>query len=129
MEHFLTPPHSLLVTPYLWFKGWQKSAVTSMSAIRSRVRFRLLALPADLLVINYVGLSLSGTLSKFDRGPYPLLQREGPNDGLTPLADIIAPGSRRLIAPGSDHFFAEDPRIDDKTIALTQTLIALLEKK
>ena len=129
IEYIQTPPRSWLFNPYLWAKGWKKSAVDSMGATRSRARFARLTLPRDLLVINYVGLSLSGSLSKFSKDKYPILKREGPNDGLTPLADIVAPDSLTLIAPGSDHFFAEDPRIDEKTVALTKAVISLLGQK
>ena len=129
VEHMQQPPRSWLFNTILWVKGWKKSAVESMGTTQSRPRFAGLRLPSDLLVINYVGLSLSGSLSKFSRDKYPILKREGPNDGLTPLADIIAPGSLTLIAPGSDHFFAEDPRIDEKTVALARAVIALLGEK
>lgn len=129
IEYIQQPPRSLIFNAVLWFKGWKKPAVASMGATRSRDRFARLTLPRGLLVINYVGLSLSGSLSRFSKDKYPILRREGPNDGLTPLADIIAPDSLTLIAPGSDHFFAEDPRINEKTVALSKTVIALLEMK
>ena len=41
---------------------------------------------------------------------------EKPNDGLTLLRDVIAPDSLTIMALGSDHFFSEDPKINDKTI-------------
>lgn len=129
VDYYQKPPRSFFLNTFLWLKGWKKESIVSMSATNSRPRFRRLKLPDDMLVINYVGLSLSGSLSKFSKDKYPILQREGPNDGLTPLADIIAPHSLTLVAPGSDHFFAEDPRIDGKTVALTKCVISLLEKR
>jgi len=81
-----------------------------------------------MLVINYLGLSLSGKISKYSKDTYPLLSSEGPNDGLTLLSDVIVPNSLTIIAIGSDHFFAEDPRINDKTVALTKVVISYLEK-
>ena len=79
-----------------------------MSANRSRIRFaRLSGIDNNILVINYLGLSLSGQLSKYSKDKYPLLVSEGPNDGLTLLTDIIAPNSLTIVAFGSDHFFAE----------------------
>ncbi|MFZ5496190.1 MAG: hypothetical protein ACOZE5_12760 [Verrucomicrobiota bacterium] len=129
LEAAAKPPQSLLFKTYLWFKGWDRRAVESMNATRSRARFARLKLPESTLVVNYVGLSLSGSLSKYSRGKYPLLRSEGPNDGLTPLADIIAPGGLTLIAPTSDHFLAEDPLIDRKTVALAKAVITLLEEK
>ena len=46
---------------------------------------------------------------------------------LTLLADAIAPGSQTIVAMGSDHFFAEDPNINEKTVALMALIIATLE--
>lgn len=129
LEIAARPPQSLVFKTILWFKGWERDAVESMGATRLRARFDQLKLPQGMLVVNYVGLSLSGSLSKYAQDKYPLLKREGPNDGLTPLADIIAPGSLTLIAPGSDHFFAEDPLIDRKTVALAKAVVSLLEEK
>ena len=77
----------------------------------------------------YMGLPLSGQLSKYSTDKYPLLASKGPNDSLTLLRDIIAPDSLTIIALGSDHFFAEDPKINDKTIALTILVISYLEGK
>jgi hypothetical protein len=57
-----------------------------------------------------------------------LLISEGPNDGLTLLSDIIAPSILTIIALGSDHFFAEDHRINDKTVALAKVVISCLDK-
>ncbi len=52
-----------------------------------------------------------------------MMRGDGPNDGLTLLPDILAPNSLSILAPRSDHFFAEDPEIDDKTLALLLILI------
>ena len=76
-----------------------------------------------------MGLPLSGQLSKYSKDKYPLLASKGPNDGLTLLRDVIAPNSLTIIALGSDHFFAEDPKINAKTIALTILVISYLEGK
>ena len=58
-----------------------------------------------------------------------MLVSKGPNDGLTLLRDVIAPNSLTIIELGSDHFFAEDPKINAKTIALTILVISYLEGK
>ena len=73
-------------------------------------------------------LSLAEKLSKYSKDKYPLLISEGPNDGVTLLSDIIAPSSLTIIALGSDHFFAEDHRINDKTVALAKVVISYLDK-
>jgi hypothetical protein len=98
-----------------------------MSAAESRDRVRSLALPSHIRVINYLGLSLTGSLSSLSVYKYPLIADQGPNDGLTLLADIIAPGSLTLVATGSDHYFAEDPQINRKTIAMVRTVFDLID--
>lgn len=127
IEYLQEWPRNWLLEIGLRAKRWEKKNVLSMSVNRSRKRFQRLKLPDHILVINYLGLSLSGELSKYSLDKYPILRREGPNDGLTLLADILAPGSITIIAPGSDHFFNEDPEIDIKTVALAQTAIQYLK--
>ncbi len=122
-------PRSWLFEAVRRFKGWDKQEILSMSAANCRARFKRLTIPDHILVINYLGLSLSGGLSKYSRDKYPILSEQGPNDGLTLLADIIAPRSITIVAPGSDHFFNEDPDINIKTVALAQTTIQLVQQQ
>ncbi|PVV12587.1 MAG: hypothetical protein B6D72_07525 [gamma proteobacterium symbiont of Ctena orbiculata] len=110
-----------------WHKDWDLEAITSMSAKESRRRFAELQIDPDILVINYLGIPLSGQISRYSRDNYPLLRSDGPNDGLTLLTDAIAPQSLTIVALGSDHFFAEDPRIDEKTVALMKLILTYLE--
>ncbi|PUB81401.1 MAG: hypothetical protein DBP00_19005 [gamma proteobacterium symbiont of Ctena orbiculata] len=110
-----------------WHKDWDLEAITSMSAKESRRRFAELQIDPDILVINYLGIPLSGQISRYSRDNYPLLRSDGPNDGLTLLTDAIAPQSLTIVALGSDHFFAEDPRIDEKTVALMKLILIYLE--
>ena len=53
---------------------------------------------------------------------------DGPNDGLSLLPDLIVPNTQTILAPESDHFFAEDPEIDMKTVAFLKTILERLEK-
>jgi len=128
VDYYLQWPQRWLFNIVLWYVGWDKDKLVSMSAKASRKRFSRLSLSNSVLVINYLGLSLSGQLSEYSKTRYLLLAPEGPNDGLTLLADVILPGSMTIIATGSDHFFAEDPLIDVKTVALTKTVISYLQK-
>jgi hypothetical protein len=41
---------------------------------------------------------------------------------------VIAPDSLTVVALGSDHFFAEDPEIDRKTVALIKLVVAYANK-
>lgn len=125
IDYFQHWPQKALLNVALVFLGWDNDEIMTLSAEQSRQRSRSLHLPDDLLVVNYIGLSLTGSLSRRTSFNYPILSREGPNDGLTPLADIIAPGSLTLIAPDSDHYFNEDPLIDIKTVAMLKTVLEL----
>lgn len=113
---------------YMWWRGWDPEELESMAVEPSRKRFERLSISEDLLVINYIGFPLSGQVSPYSQDKYPLFAPEGPNDGLTWLTDAMAPNSLTLIALGRDHFLAQDPRIDEKTVALAKTVIFYLEK-
>ncbi len=119
-------PQRWLLRPLFGVLGWDAQAIDSMSARTSRARFARLQLPPSLLVINYVGVPLSGQLSRFSRDKYPLLARLGPNDGLTLLPDVLVPGGLSYVAFGSDHFFAEDPQINARTVALLRLVLDYL---
>jgi len=112
-----------------WWREWNRDAVMSMGTGPSQKRFTRLRIDADVLIINYVGIPLSGQLSKFARDKYPLLRDAGPNDGLTLLTDAIAPKSHTVVAVGRDHFFAADPKINAKTLALMALVIDALDEQ
>jgi hypothetical protein len=128
IDYYQEWPQRWLFNTVIWYQGWNKDKMLSMSVKQSRDRFEQLNINKNILVINYMGLPLSGQLSKYSKDKYPLLASKGPNDGLTLLRDVIAPNSLTVIAFGSDHFFAEDPKINDKTIALTILVISYLEE-
>ena len=128
IDHIQGLPQSLMFNVVVLIEGWDKEAILSMGTRPSRKRFSRLKLDTDMLVINYMGIPLSGQLSQHSKDKYPILRSGGPNDGLTLLADMIAPNSLTIVALGSDHYFAEDPEIDKKTIALIKLVITYLEK-
>ena len=78
-------------------------------------------------VVDYVGIPLSGQVGQYARSNYPVLSRWGPNDGLTLLGDALVPGSLTIVAFGRDHFVAEDPQIDAKSVALMRVMARLAE--
>ena len=129
IEYLQEWPRSWGVNIYMWLRGWHHHELMSMAVEPSRKRFERLSISEDVLIINYLGVPLSGQVSIHSQDKYPLFAPEGPNDGLTLLTDAIAPNSMTIIAVGRDHFLAEDPRIDAKTIALTKTVISYLEKE
>lgn len=129
VDYFDQWPQKLLSKGVHWYKGWDEDDTWSMSAEVSRERFTRLRLKPDLITLNYLALSLSGNLSSLSRNKYPLFVDEGPNDGLTLLSDVIAPNSLTLISVNSDHYFGQDPRINDKTVAVLRAVIDLIEAR
>jgi len=124
IDYFAKRPQRWLFDAYVRLKGFDKNAILSMSTAPSRQRFARLRLAPDIVVVNYMGIPLSGQLGQYSKTGYRMLRPDGPNDGLALLTDEIVPGSRTLVALGNDHFFAEDPQIDRKTIALMKLMVS-----
>ena len=113
---------------FAWLQNWEWDALESLGRERAGAQFSKLKLPAHLQVLNYVGVPLSGNISELARERYLELRRHGPNDGLTLIADALVPGQPTIPVLGLDHFLAQDPELDLKTLALTLTLIDALER-
>jgi hypothetical protein len=100
--------------------------VESMSVARSRQRFESFRIPEHVLVVNFFGIPLSGSVSfRARRGFFPM-QKYGPNDGMVLLADMIFPGGITVAEVGSDHFLM-DQHLDVTAVALAITVIRWLE--
>ncbi|MGJ4746216.1 hypothetical protein ACQV5M_07645 [Leptospira sp. SA-E8] len=113
----------------VWIKKWRMRSFDSMRSEISQIRFKENNIPKHILIVNYIGMSLSGNISKFASDKYRMMKDLGPNDGLALLPDLLAPNSLTILAEKSDHFFAEDPEIDIKTVALLKTIVSELKKK
>jgi hypothetical protein len=99
------------------------AGVESMSAARSRQRFESFRVPENILVVNFFGIPLSGSVSfRAARGFYPM-KKYGPNDGMVLLSDMILPGGITLTKFGSDHFLM-DQHLDVTSVALTTAVLA-----
>lgn len=104
-----------------------EAGVESLSMAQSRKRFKSFNIPEQVLVVNYFGIPVSGSLSfRGRRGFYPM-QKYGPNDGVILLADMIYPGGLTLTEVGSDHFLTERP-VDIVSVSLTIAVIQWLEE-
>jgi len=112
----------LALRTFVRLKGWRMPSIESMSAKRSRERMRDLRLPGHLVVLNYVGIPLTGDVDRRIAFFYRGLRELGPNDGLTLITEPILPGTRTIVAVGKDHMFAADPEMDVRSIALASTL-------
>lgn len=106
--------------------GRSFDGIESLTTSASIARAGRTMLPPNLLVVNYVGIPLSGHVSARARTGYALLRAEGPNDGLTPILDEIADGSITIPELGLDHFY-NHPDMSIKTVALARTVIRFIE--
>ena len=98
----------------------------SLTTARSRQRFRSFQVPDHVLVVNYFGIPVTGSISFYGRQGFSPLRKYGPNDGLILLADLIFPGGVTLAELGSDHFLRNKPA-DLTAVALAITTIRWLE--
>jgi hypothetical protein len=83
-------------------------------------------LPPHVLVLNYVGVPRERDLTDWTRGNYAILAEQGPNDGLTLLADAIVPAGITVAELGFDHFF-RTPDLERRIAAIAVALLALLD--
>jgi len=126
VDYFRPWPKSWLLKIAGLVEGWQHSAIRSLSVQESKPRFATLVMPQHVTIVNYIGIPFSGDITPFAQKFYPILKKQGPNDGLTLITDALAPGYT-IMAIGSDHFVREDPEIDNKTAALLSTVFRLID--
>ena len=98
----------------------------SIKTERSRQRFDSFRIPEQVLVVNYFGIPVSGSISFLARRGFFPLRKYGPNDGLVLLPDMIIPRGVTLAELGSDHFLINE-HLDVKSVALAITVIRWLE--
>jgi hypothetical protein len=103
------------------------AGMESLKTERSRQRFASFHVPANVLIVNYFGIPLSGSVSSWARAGFARLQKYGPNDGILLLSDMIFPGGITVAELGLDHFLL-DRHIDVTTVALTMTVIEWNER-
>jgi hypothetical protein len=98
----------------------------SLTTARSRQRFESFRIPENVLVVNYFGIPVIGSVSFMLRRVFFPLRKYGPNDGVLLLPDMIFPGGVTLMELGEDHLMRGKP-VDIATAALAITVIQWLE--
>jgi hypothetical protein len=117
----LRPPTSWIVSLAFRIKGWSLDGVNSMRSQVSRSRFDSAWIPEWIAVVNLVAVPVSGTVGRQVRGGYWAMRKEGPTDGVVPIADSVWPGGVNIVALGSDHLLTEF-REDRHGLALLRAL-------
>jgi hypothetical protein len=116
-DQALVWPRSWWARIGIFFLGLPQENIENLSTRRRKEVFNQLAFPDHLFVVHYVGVPLSGQVSRDVRGRYRALRKLGPNDGLTLLTDELMPRGVVITDVGLDHYY-RDPEIDLKTVAL-----------
>jgi hypothetical protein len=109
----------------LFFLGLPWDVVDNVSVAKRKAVFDTLVFPKRILMLQYVGVPLSGQVSKDVRGRYESLRALGPNDGLTLLPDELVQRGMVITDIGLDHYY-RDPEIDLKTLALARVVLDVL---
>ncbi len=107
--------------------GGSLDGLRSMTPAIAGARADRYSIPSDLVVLNFIGIPMSGQVTRLARPGFSRLRQVGPNDGATLILDEILPGSHSITELGLDHFFL-DPKVDLKTLALARSLIRLVEE-
>jgi len=119
-------PKSWLVRAAFFFTGHRGEVIEDLNTKKRREVFAQLQFPEHILMLQYVGVPLSGQIAEYVKGRYDDLKSLGPNDGLTLLADELVQGGVVITDIGLDHYYS-DPEIDLKTFALASVVLDLLE--
>jgi hypothetical protein len=98
----------------------------SLTTVRSRQRFDSFRVPENVLVVNYFGIPVSGSISLMLRRTFFPLRKYGPNDGVLLLPDMIFPGGVTLTELNDDHLMRGKP-VAIAAVALAITVIRWLE--
>ena len=121
-------PQRVVFDAVVWVQDWRHESFESLTTRVLRERFEALSIPEEIQVFNYISMSLSGDISGFGWDKYLLMRSDGPNDGLSLLPDLLFPEGRRIVSPKGDHFFAEDPLIEQKSVALVLTVLESIDR-
>jgi hypothetical protein len=93
----------------------------------SRRRFQSFRVPEHILVVNYFGIPLLGSVSSWARRGFTALSKHGPNDGILLLSDMILPGGVTVAELGLDHFLL-DQNLDAATVGLVVAVMRSTEE-
>ncbi|HEY6007519.1 MAG TPA: hypothetical protein VIU40_04290 [Geobacteraceae bacterium] len=121
-------PRSWWTRVLFFFLGLPAESIESLGTKRRGETFRQLTFPGHMLLVQYVGVPLSGQVSPLARDRYEALRSAGPNDGLTLLPDELVPGGVVITDIGLDHYY-RDPEIDLKSLALANAVLDLLDEE
>jgi hypothetical protein len=120
-------PESWIVRMMFLYSRTGFQSVPGLVTKVSEKRLDEIIIPARIMLIEYVAVPLSGDIYGSVKSRYLRLRKDGPNDGLTLLADELLPNGISVVEPGVDHFY-DDPDIEAKSLALANVAAEALAK-
>jgi hypothetical protein len=119
-------PRRWITKAIVFARRWNYESIVSMTTERSRTRYLQISVPRTLFCVNYVGIPLSGQITRLARNDYRTSRKAGPNDGVTLIADSLIPHGVTVAIMGIDHFHV-DRDADVRAVALAQAIMKHLE--
>ena len=127
-DHWDAWPRSWLAAAAFVFMGHGTESIGSMTTGARRPKFAGLRLPAETLVVTYIGAPRASQVSPGAQNDYAIIAPHGPNDGMTLLADALVPRGVTVVERGLDHYFAA-PDIDRRIAAMAQAVLETLAEQ
>jgi hypothetical protein len=120
-DYATTWPQSWIVRLMFRYSRTGFQGIPGLTTAASQARMERIRIPARIMIVEYIAVPLSGDIYGSVESRYARLRKDGPNDGLTVLADELLPNGIAVIEPGIDHFYAA-PDIEVKSVALANVV-------
>jgi hypothetical protein len=124
-DYATTWPQSWIVRLMFRYSRTGFQGIPSLTTAASQARMERIRIPAGIMIVEYIATPLSGDIYGSVKSRYVRLRKDGPNDGLTLLADELLPNGIAVIEPGIDHFYAA-PDIEVKSVAFANVVAEAL---
>jgi hypothetical protein len=125
-DYATTWPQSWIVRLMFRYSRTGFQGIPGLTTAASHARMERIRIPARIMMVEYIAVPLSGDIYGSVKSRYVRLRKDGPNDGLTLLADELLPNGIAVIEPGIDHFYAA-PDIEVKSVALANVVAEALQ--
>jgi hypothetical protein len=124
-DYATTWPQSWIVRLMFQYSRTGFQGIPGLTTAASQARMERICVPARIIIVEYIAVPLSGDIHGSVKSRYVRLRKDGPNDGLTLLADELLPNGISVIEPGIDHFYAA-PDIEVKSVAVANVVAEAL---
>jgi hypothetical protein len=127
-DYATTWPQSWIVRLMFQYSRTGFQGIPGLTTAASHARMDRIRIPARIMIVQYIAVPLSGDIHGSVKSRYVRLRKDGPNDGLTLLADELLPNGIGVIEPGIDHFYAA-PDIEVKSVAVANVVAEALRQR